>query len=363
MEHWKNIKSSLSNSFKKIITGVLLSTPVFSWSQENLIINPSFEQLTYIPDNHHQYDATSNWDNLNNNSIDLYYRGITQPFETFFDNPAGSQDTPWGDVYVGIGNTIKLFSLDPPYNGPFFALPPDYTTTHYDYLEILGANFSKTLIKNRIYRFSFYVSVGDNTYSQKIDASSLATNCLDVYALNSDEFDIRNPKDYGHQVYKNEPILTDTMNWVEISGCFKALGDEKKLAIGCIRDTNDIAYIEQIDWGNDIGVVSYLYLDNFSMYECDTCCLGQFTYQDHVNVSNNPSGSGSSTVLTVVLNSNTSAVLSIYDSAGRIVARNEFYEMVSNYTLEERFESGMYHWVLESSNGILESGKLLVGKW
>jgi hypothetical protein len=49
----------------------------------------------------------------------------------------------------------------------------------------------------------------------------------------------------------------------------------------------------------------------------------------------------------------------LYDSAGRLVAKEEFSALLTTYTLPA-LAKGVYHYALTTSNGVEDVGKVLV---
>ncbi|MEN9441637.1 MAG: hypothetical protein RLZ33_1714 [Bacteroidota bacterium] len=339
----------------------LLFLARFGNAQENLIKNPSFENLNCSPQTHYDFQCVEDWWNVNNTSIDIWNRFASNG-NNFFENPDGPQDTEWGDNYIGILLTMKWFSMSPPNYEPTFQVPDGYGYNNYQIIEVAGGKLEKSL-ENRIYYYEFYVNVPDYTYIQDDpDQSYLISNSLDMYILDDDTLNLQNPSQYnayGKHVLKNETIFKDTVNWTKISGCFLANGGEKYFAVGSIRDTNQIATEQYISWGNDVSILSYLLMDNFKLFECDTCCLGEFPYEDHVSVSSNPGSVQNPTTFSVLLNPNTTGTLALYDSAGRLVAKEEFSQLLTTYTLPA-LAKGVYQYALTTSNRVEDVGKVLV---
>ena len=102
------------------------------------------------------------------------------------------------------------------------------------------------------------------------------------------------------------------------------------------------------------------YFDSFKVTECTDCCIDAFPFEDAITLVNNPSSTANPAQFTVVLHGQTTATLLLYDSAGRLVKRVLFSDLLTNYTLEAMLAQGMYHYTFESSNGTKSNGKLLV---
>lgn len=367
MEQWKHIDWLSSKIlFVKFFIWIIITllVPIQARLQENLLTNPSFENFTCFPKSNFDISCVKNVLNINHTTIDIFnlnqdtnqYYGVGVP-----KNFAGYQFPKEGESYIGIVTLSRFFTLSLPYRGPFFSIPdfPQYSC--YDYIEVVGMKIDSPLIKDKIYQFSLYYSVADNiAHPTSFNRSWLLSNCLDAFLLQDTILDIRNPYLYGRPIFQNTEILRDTSNWVKITTCFKAEGTEKAVAVGCIRDTTKMFYEEYVNWGYDLAVNSYLYLDAFSLTECDTCCLGEFPYTDHLTIKGNPGSSGFLPHFEVLLNPNTTATLGIYDSAGRLVFSESFHNLYTDYKPQQQLAGGVYHYRFATSNGVNDVGKVLV---
>jgi len=131
--------------------------------------------------------------------------------------------------------------------------------------EYIEVKLNSSLIINKTYCVKFYVSLaGIGVLTRAIDAIGMffSTDSLLKYAPIADSMLIlRNPQIEN----PSGNIITDTINWVEISGNFVADSNYNFVTIGNFKDKFHTHYI---DIGNPDGLAYYL-IDDVSVYECD----------------------------------------------------------------------------------------------
>jgi hypothetical protein len=333
--------------------------PYFCFSQDNLVKNGDLEDYWNCPtqidnviecENFWKYDIFGSPDYANScalipSALSLY----TIP------NQAGSQLPHSGNGFIhsavlAIAKPRDFTYYDPPWE-------------NYQFRESFGGSFVRALEKGTHY-IEFYINFTDYGKTGAFSEGRVATNAIDLILLN-DSITISNSVspninlDDVIKVYKEPYVINDTVNWVKLSTCFQAKGGELFFAIGAFRDTSEIL-LEFSGQSNFNIYNSSYFFDDFSIYECDTCCLGEFPYEDHVNVVSNPGTSSSPTTFSVLINPNTTGVFSIFDSAGRLTQKYEITELLTTITLENNLVVGIYHYELTTSNGIKDVGKILV---
>lgn len=331
--------SCLLNRIKKniLFAGVIYITP-FCVICQNLILNPSCENVTAIPEGLANYDLCYDWWNPFVNSTDLFSTQTSLIYNNWIpSNAFGHQDVDFGDYYLG----INTFDYD--YSGN------DYIVFREDFA---GGLFSEPLKINTVYQFGFYVN--------RAEKCEIASNALDVVLTYDTFVDVENVSPYGYKAWSMESVLADTIGWTKITFCFKANGQEKAFAIGNFHEMNQVEMLIP-SVPNQGNACNYLYLDNFSLIECPTCCPDQFPPDQHVYVFSSPSAQNSPTSLQVWLSPNTTGELKIYDSAGRLVAQKSYAELENNFVFEN-FAAGIYHFALSTSDGVLENGKVMVNQ-
>ena len=315
----------------------LLLLARFGYAQENLIKNPSCEQCVQIPDNLAQYTLCVDWWKPYVLTTD-YFTNLTSPTNYNFipSNGFGYQNSAFGNYYLGIALCDWVYSMN------------DFNNFREDYV---GGQFKSTLIKNKIYQFEFWIS--------KAEKGLLQSNAIDLIITYDTLVNVNNySANGGYKVWSESLPMIDTVNWEKISICFKANGGEKAFSIGNYHDKSEV--IKNLPLNPvDAGDIDYRYLDNFSLIECPSCCPEQFEDEPLVYVFSNPSTIGSPASLEIWLHPNTTGILELYDGAGRLVAK-ETYSNLQNIFSLARFAKGMYQYVYQTSDGLIESGKVVV---
>lgn len=208
----------------------------FNYKSQNLVLNPSFEDYYNCPNLTLGILECKNVFNPISNSTSDYFNScapvndLNVPHTLF-----GYQDACVGNAYVG------------------FIVTKNYQ----EYIQI---KLSKKLTANRIYDFSFYLSLANlgkyatSSVNLKFVTDSIIypTYPLDAYLTP----DWSNPK--GN-------FLMDTLNWIKLSSRYKAKGNEEWIIIGSFSDNNDVDTIQV----NPNGMYDeiYYYLDGFSLEE------------------------------------------------------------------------------------------------
>ena len=355
----KNINWWFNKFFYAIVLGVHASHPTYTYSQ-NLILNGDCEIYDTCPTNFMQLKYLENWHNLSYWSSADYINlcsaipGTNTPLAS-----TGYQVPHSGNGYIQIANTM----CKNPQN-----YLNRYTLQDNGYIEV-RENFVATLshpLRQVPHYLEYYVSftaMGTCNFPTQTDGR-FANNAFDILLM-KERVDVYNGvSPYIDQfrmikVVKDNTIIKDTLNWVKLSVCFVPDGGEKYIAFGAFRDTTEIVY-EYSGCEFTSPYLGIYYFDSFSLTECDTCCLGEFPYTDHLTIKGNPGSSGFLPHFEVLLNPNTTATLGIYDSAGRLVFSESFHNLYTEFKPQQQLASGVYHYRFSTSNGLQEVGKVLV---
>jgi hypothetical protein len=323
----------------RLLTGIFIFLSTFGLTaQNNLILNPSLEDVSQIPFNLPGFQFCDEWWNPYINTTDLFTSFTSSTSNNFIpENVFGYQPNNDGHYYVG----LVLVNWNYNWNN-YFNFRDDY----------VGGKFSDLLIKNKTYQFEFWMS--------KADKGLLQSNAVDLIITYDTLIDVNNYSNYGYNIWSEQTPMTDTVNWIKVSTCFKAKGGEKAFAIGNFHKIEDVIRYLPIQPNLD-GDIDYRYLDKFSLIECPTCCPEQFPNQEQVSVFSNPSTSSQPTTIEIWLSPNTTGKLEIYDSAGRLVAEENYSDLQNVYTFSQ-FAAGMYHYCVSTETGFTEYGKVLVNE-
>ena len=311
----------------------------FLKAQQNLILNPSVENHESIPSGLAQYNYCQNWWEPYIWSTD-YYTSLTNSNNQNFIplNINGYQESNDGKFYLGIDLVIWNYNLN------------DFSNFR---LEYASGQFLHDLEKDKIYRFDFWMS--------KAEQGVLKSNAIDLFLTYDTILDINSYESYGYKIWSEKVPFEDTINWIKISTCFQAKGSEKAFSIGNFHEKSEIVKILTENPTSSVGEFDYRYLDNFSLIECPSCCPDQFVDEPLVYVFSNPSTFGNPASLELWLHPNSTGILELYDGAGRIVAKENYSNLQNTFSLE-RFAKGMYHFVYQTSDGVTESGKILIAE-
>lgn len=286
----------LTNIIKQSRIIILLCLFCFNnTAQVNLIPNPSFEDSTGIPQSASEFYKVKNWNSL---LITPDYFSVYSPATTTVSfggsvnvpiNCFGIQKPRAGNFYVGI--FLRTFI-------PASAGYPPFV----HFREAIGAQLNQQLIANHSYSFTMYYSLADG--------SGYTTNGLDVifsYTSNVVNTSPSSSNDTTYyynatgQITHDNSLITDTVNWIKLSGCFIANGTEKYILIGHFKDATKSALVPISHQNfncnllsNELNNACYIYIDDVSLYDMglylpasaknDTLiCNGTA-----LNISNNP---------------------------------------------------------------------------
>ena len=228
---------------KKIILYIVLFFYLFKTAsaQTNLVPNYSFETLISCPDVEGAtfYSYTPPWFSPNLNTPDIFNSCALNPGLVVPNTIIGYQQAHTGQGYGG------------------FAWAFTSGATEY-----LSVKLNSALLSGSKYCINFFVNPGNYT-AMGIDriGAYISTDSLHVGTYGYLQFipQIENPA--GN-------IITDTVNWTEISGEYVASGGEQYINIGVFRPDSMIqtSYIDTI---NPNSIWPYYFLDDVYVYLCD----------------------------------------------------------------------------------------------
>src|ERR1043165_7919647 len=213
---------------------------------QNLVPNYSFELYSSCPNNGDQLNYAIPW-----------YSPTTATPDYFNTCGSGGYGAPlniWGYQNAKTGNGYGQI-----------AVYGSITTSIREYLQIA---LSDTLVQGKLYCISFYVSqAGISYYSAHNPIAITEIGLLLSNTAVSSSND--QPLPYTPQIVS--PVgtfITDTVQWVEISGLYTALGGEKYLTIGNFKDdaSTDTVFIAN----SGINPQGYYYVDDVSIIDCDS---------------------------------------------------------------------------------------------
>ena len=232
-------------------------------AQCNLVLNPSFEIDTscYNGSSAFQLSQVLPWNSPSDGSPDLLQRCAYGMFGgSLPSNNEGFQQ---------------------PHSGDNFARFATYVPSYPDYREYIQDELESSLLPNKTYCVSFYVNLPD--------FCSIASNNMGIYFSDTSIFipTILNLRFTPQIVYTS--IITDTMNWTEISGTYIAHGGERYIIIGnfysdSLTDTTLLRPFVPISNRDAV-----YYLDDVDVHLCNcNVVVQEESLSREINISPNP---------------------------------------------------------------------------
>lgn len=321
-----------------ILLNIILSIAVDSGYAQNLVPNPSFEQYVTCPTLYEQVYLASPWFQPNTVSYigTMYYNQCTSNTNISVPNNInGYQNAKTGNAYAGIGWLYFYGSA----NGGR------------QYLEI---RLDSILTPGKKYLVSFYASLTDD--------SKYATDAVGVYfsqdsVLYHDSLTRFLP--LIPQVKNNSNnIISDTSNWVLISGEYIAQGGEQFITIGNFYPDS----VSSIDTVNSEGTEwAAYYIDDVSVM-ADTATGMEELQKGNMKFKVYPNPTENEITIEYIPNKE-QATLELYNLIG---------EQVGSYKLDKEnnrkkisllnYEAGIYFYQIILEGKIISEEKLIIIK-
>lgn len=207
---------------KPLLLGLLFIASATMVSQaQNIVPNPSFEEYSLCPDGISQIEKATHWQSFRitpnyHNACDL-----SQVVGVPFSLAGGYQEAKQGEAYAGYHQYTS--------NGN---------------TEVFGVQLISPLEIGQQYYISYYVN-----RSKHYGGSTVAGNCwsngqgvkftMNPYSIDSSENEI--PIDNSSHLF-NADLISDTVNWVHLSGTFIADSAYSYMAIGNFYSLANLQY-------------------------------------------------------------------------------------------------------------------------
>ncbi len=286
---------------------------------QNLVPNWSFEDTIQCPDNFGQLNRTQYWFNPTTGTPDYFNSCDTRtwymnvPYTAFGFQNAHTGNAFSGSVYGGP-------NLTPPNNR--------------EYIEV---QLTDSLINGRCYYISFYVSRANNCSMAISNIGCFlspnaitSTNIFPLPVIPQIENTIGN-------------YLTDTLDWMKISGTFVSSGGEKYITIGNFHDdsTTDSVTVDSRQYG-----FYYYFIDDVSVIPCEDT-LPVVNNNFFVPNAFSPNGDGNNDFLFVRGKNIDQLSISVYDRWGqRVFQTNNINEGWDGKYNGEELENAVFVYFL-----------------
>ena len=296
---------------------------------QNLIPNPSFELHDYCIATAGTLDSdfvghAIPWHRATRSTPDYFQSCATYWAWEVPANYAGFQPAKTGNSYVGI--CIKYSSV------------LDTNWREYIYAPLLSP-----LSAGVSYYAEMFVCVGNisGIYSDRVGMyfSNGPPDTTGVYYGSISQIpQIDNPT--GN-------IISDTLNWIKISGCFTAVGGENYVTIGNFRNNASTA--------GSLPGLSYLYIDDVFLSDssCTTQAIENKLIKESIQVFPNLFNSE----LNVIINNDNSCEFILYDLQADKLLRKTFSRKIIINT--EQLSRGIYIYEVRNNKGVIKKGKVV----
>jgi len=256
-------------------------------SAQNLVPNPSFEDT--IGSNPCNINYIVGWYTY---SATVDYFNARCAFNSVPDNPPGYQYAATGNAYCG-----------------FYSIA--FTE---NYREYIGRQLANPLIIGQKYYVSFKVVLVESAVCATANLGILFSTIPHIDSLPLD-FNFGPTYNFAHVYTSN--IITDTANWVTISGSFTADSAYQYIQIGNFFDDSNTDTLMIV---SNPFCFSYYFVDDICVTvdsgNCDTITdIGEYDLINAINIYPNPANNE----LFIKLNTNQKISIKVYNLLGKLV--------------------------------------------
>ncbi len=325
---------------KKVIFGftILFYFQLNSSVAQNIVPNGSFENFTACPLTGDKIYYATGWFqpcrwpggySLNQSSSSDYYSacgGLNSPYGVP-KNYSGYQNAFSGDSYIGLTYLYTINGLR-------------------EYAEV---KLNHSLLVDTKYKLSYRVSL--------LDGSMFASNQFDAYFSNDSLLDVSwlSVINVVPQITNlSQAIISDTMNWVSVSGSFYANGGENYLTLGNFHSDNLTDTINVNPSSNTINA-AYYYIDDVIL-ELDTIIGIEEVNKGNFQLYPNPTTKNISIRSPQLIQE-----LSVLDISGKIVLKQNSFSTSAWLDLTA-LENGIYFVQCKFKNGAESYKKMVLQK-
>jgi hypothetical protein len=307
---------------------------------QNLVPNWSFEDTTQCPNSGGQINFASPWYNPNASSPDYFNQCGTAGFQ--FLNFRGFQIARTGQAYssVCVYGSIGLSSV-----------------REYIQVQLLG-----TLIAGENYCVSFYVSYADMSSFFNSYMPIVISEIGMLFSNNPVTSSNYLPFPYTPQIVSpSGTFLSDTLNWMEISGVYTAFGGERFITIGNFKDDSNTDTLHLIE--NGLDSQGYYYIDDVSVINCnDTLSsVNEINQQYDTKLYPNPNN-GTFTIECSAFETG-KVILNIYDVTGKKIAEHLVNSKNKSLAINENnLDAGVYYYQITVNDKTIKADKLVIIK-
>lgn len=305
---------------------LIVFCPSLAMGQINLVPNPSFEDTVYCPFQLNQVDACLGW--MNWSQSPDYFNACDNGGVNVPNSVIGFQYAHSGLGFMG----LVTYAISGPPGGP-------------NYREIVASQLSTSLVIGTKYYLSFYVNF-------PYDFLPFATNNIGIL-FTTTTYSTSNPITLNnHAQLFVDSIITDSINWIKISGSFLADSAYSYIALGNFFDDNHTDTLTL----SPTPYAAYYYIDDVcvstdSLYNEAWTGLGKnIDEEDQIKIYPNPSH-GNINIENLGQNIES---LELYDYLNKVVLKRYSINNFKNYKLSlADLEDGVYNLLLRRKKSII----------
>jgi hypothetical protein len=295
---------------------------VFFCRAQNLVPNPSFEIYTLCPNSGSQIEYAMPWTAATSTSSTDYYNSCS----------VGVSGVPYnsGFQYPKTGNA---------YAGLIFY----HTSGLREYLQV---QLISPLIQNKTYYIEFFINLNSGIWNSSCNNIAANLSTIRPYTSAVNVLQQLTP----HIMLINNPIITDTLNWIKVSGCYLAQGGEEYITIGNFFDN-----INTVVSGTT-GISHYL-IDDVLVEEMTGACvtvINELSTNFNIDVYPNPTIDNLKITISN-LNNKEKLSVKIIDVIGKEVLNEPYQEELDI----SRLEQGIYFVSVYSDKQLLGTKKII----
>ncbi|MBX2959880.1 MAG: T9SS type A sorting domain-containing protein [Flavobacteriales bacterium] len=224
-----------------------------AFAQINLVPNHSFEGYTSCPSTVSQLPLAVPWAAPRDNSVEYLNACSTNPYYSVPNQVLNFQEAHSGNAFIG------MFL----YNGP------NANIREYAQVQLLNS-----LTSNQCYYVEFFTNRATGSFGGKYAVNNIGCSftdtASDTTAIIGSVLNLT-----PHVLEFNNSIITDTINWVKISGIYTAVGGEQYITIGNFFDDANTDTLNMLD-GTYKGAVYFF--DDVSVIPVDSIPSGMSAY-------------------------------------------------------------------------------------
>jgi hypothetical protein len=318
---------------KYILVSFILCIAALSSYAQNLVPNYSFEVYDTCPHSASPINNAPPWINPTNGTSD-YFNSCSAPGDDGVpSNYVGNQNAKDGSAYVG----IIVYANDEPTD----------TMAGFNYREYIQVKLTDTLITNKCYQLTFYVSIAENYDYYKVTNFGAYFSHTAIMATNDSVLH------YTPQInYINPAGIGNTTNWSKVEGTFKATGSEQYMTIGNFN--NDAATTHIIVNSSCVnGGFAYYYIDSVSLVQvvCTTGINEATINNETLTIYPNPSNE----LITINVEGITdfeNTFITLFDYSDKLVLKEKAIQAKTQLNITS-LSNGLYLLQMQNGNKII----------